>query len=509
MPEVAQAQDTFKIETLGQKMALTYAVLLVPSVFLLIHSVQSGISLSDLVSSAWKIPLLQSEVLSAKTLRIVADGTCFLMIALAGLWYVQGWRGLSKLQTSDRWTAPSLKKLLTWVAICGLCLVAVIPFHSRDLYGYINRGTQQAFYNLNPYLFTVSDIPDWQTDPMFHSHWVSNPCPYGFFFALLAKGLVALSFKHFWAAFLLFKLVSLGVHLGTTALVYRLSAQLNLASPWLNAYLYGMSPLMLLHLVGNGHNDGLVALTLLGAFSLALSRRWNGAAWPVLVASILTKYLAVLAAPFLAVLAWRRYGWQAVFLGGTFGVLMLFILSWPYVATAPGGLAGFPWDRMQENATLAQHSFHAMVNRLVLYGGKAVPILLGSKDAINGGVKVVLLGGFGLFYLGALWRYLRAGTARLAEAWVRWVSAAMVLVLVLVSPKFHGWYLGMVFPLVLLMAEGGFLRRFVLGMTLVQLVGFTPLENLHIGNYLILTVAPFLWAWKTQGRQNNVGIQGA
>jgi hypothetical protein len=509
MPEVAQAQDTFKIETFGKKTALTYAVLLIPTVLLLIHSAQSGISISDLVSSAWKLPLLQSEGLSSKTLRIVADSTCFVMIALAGLWYVQGWWRFSTLRERDHWTAPRLKELLTWVAICGFFLVAVIPFHSRDLYGYINRGAQQVFYSLNPYLFTVSDIPDWQTDPMFHSHWVSNPCPYGFFFALLAKGLVALSFKHFWVAFLLFKTVSLGVHLGTTALVYRLSNQLKLPSPWLNAYLYGMSPLMLLHLVGNGHNDGLVALTLLGAFSLALGRRWHWASWPVLVVSILTKYLAVLAAPFLAVLVWRRYGLRAVFLGSALGVLMLAILAWPYVATVPGGLAGFPWERMQENATLAQHSFHSLVNRLVFYGGKLLPFLLGGQEAINWGVKVLLLGGFGLFYMGALWSYLRVGAERLAEDWVRWVGGVMVLLLVLVSPKFHGWYLGMVFPLVLLMAERGFLRRFVLGMTLVQLAGFTPLENLHIGNYLILTVAPLVWAWKTQGGQKERGFQGA
>ena len=73
-----------------------------------------------------------------------------------------------------------LKKNLipkSWILGVGLALaivaVLVPPFHSTDMFGYVNRGWQQVHYHLNPYVYTINDIPHWENDPMITNNWVT------------------------------------------------------------------------------------------------------------------------------------------------------------------------------------------------------------------------------------------------------------------------------------------------------------------------------------------------
>jgi hypothetical protein len=88
--------------------------------------------------------------------------------------------------------------------------------------------------------------------------------------------------------------------------------------------LFAWNPLVLLEMVGNGHNDGVVLAFVLLAVVAAVRRRW-WLAPPALAAAILIKLAAVLVVPFLGLLALRaalsdRRQARAVALGATLAI---------------------------------------------------------------------------------------------------------------------------------------------------------------------------------------------
>src|SRR5919202_27946 len=90
----------------------------------------------------------------------------------------------------------------------NLSAVFVYPFHSTDVFGYINRGWQQVHYGQNPYVYTTSEIPGWRQDPMIWEHWIYNPNPYGFLFTLLTRLLCQVGGGNWALTLLLFKAVN-------------------------------------------------------------------------------------------------------------------------------------------------------------------------------------------------------------------------------------------------------------------------------------------------------------
>lgn len=115
------------------------------------------------------------------------------------------WKGY---QTVKQLPEPQAARLITIFAIL-FCLLAflTVPFHSTDVFGYINRGWQQVHYGQNPYVYRLGDIPQWQQDPMLRAHWIYNPNPYGFLFTLLARFLCWLGNGNWWLTLYLFKTV--------------------------------------------------------------------------------------------------------------------------------------------------------------------------------------------------------------------------------------------------------------------------------------------------------------
>jgi hypothetical protein len=271
----------------------------------------------------------------------------------------------------------------------------------------------------------------------------------------------------------------------------------------------------LLHAIANGHNDGMVALTLLGALGYFLSpslfylqKRW--ATLPMLTLSIFTKYLPVLTTPFFCVAFLKEKRWKDLILGNfvSFGVVL--VLAWPYIQDGQP----WPWQAMLDNAGISQHSLSSMIYRIFFYSGKLVPSFQALLPFIKNAIKLVSLGGFALFYgwLGVCFLRNRTLTGKNIDeknrlsyfVWV--ITFVLVVFVVFVSAKFNAWYLGMFFPLVLLLEEGTWLRRFVMVLGAFQMLAFTPLENLHVGNYLILTLVPLLISLKEhQFKWVNVG----
>ncbi len=470
----------------GWWFALFYVLLVIPTVNLWR---QTGGEISSLVYRTWNPAFFGALADWERPWGTIAlDGALFTVIGLTGLVYFLMLYRACRLPDYE---GPSLKGILFWTALFGLILMAVVPFHSHDLYGYINRGAQQAFYGLNPYVHPLADVPNWQTDPMFHDHWTDNPSPYGFFFTRLAQWVCTLAGPDFVAAALLFKGLNLLLHLAVTALVFHLGSRLDIDRPWLGAWLYGWNPLILLHVMANGHNDLWVPLGILLALWLLIEPGWRWLALPVLTLSVLTKYASLLAAPFMALALIRWRNWGALLTGLVFSAGVVYVLGWPYLQD----WQQFPVDQMAKNAAMTQHSLNSMLSRSVFYLAKFFPALEPWAQPARTFFKPWLWLAFLMFCLWMLWRFLRDYRAlRPTPGLVAPIALTMAVMLTIVSAKFHAWYIAMFFPLVFLLPEGAWVRRYALLLSGFQLLAFTPLQNIHVINYLLLTGVPLLWS---------------
>src|SRR4029077_20957285 len=105
------------------------------------------------------------------------------------------WKGYQQIRRTDN---PSLRPIVGFAILFCLLAFLIFPFHSTDVFGYINRGWQQVHYGQNPYAYYLSEVPNWQQDPMLREHWLYNPNPYGFLFTLLTRFICRLGNGNWW-----------------------------------------------------------------------------------------------------------------------------------------------------------------------------------------------------------------------------------------------------------------------------------------------------------------------
>jgi hypothetical protein len=488
------------VATLGQQTTLIYALLLIPTIWLLWMAGGDDTALSKLYIDTWFARFWHFTGLTPLASLVVAHVFLYIAIGLAGMLFFQGYRfldGFAYLTPADARELPA--RLLRWSGLFALILAFVIPFDSEDILGYINRGVLQAFYQLNPYVTPVGDLPHWQSDPLFHNHWVNNPSPYGFFFTWLTSLLVSVAGRNFGLSVLVFKLFNVAVFLALSGTVYRLALALKLPRPWLSLYLTSWNPLLLLHLVANGHNDGLLALLLMLALWTLIAGRWLWLCGPALALSVLTKYASILAIPFISAWLIRKGQYRPLLISIVIGAFIVWLFSQPFLAPAGQRL---PLEEMADNAVLSQHSLHSALSRLVYYAGLLSAGTDAWFDPARHYFRFLLWGLYIFFYVGLVFRFIRQpiDNSRLVSA----VAVSMALMITLSSSKFHSWYAGMFLPLLFLLPEGTFFRRFAIYFTGFQLLSFTPLDNLHILNFVVLTLVPYLLAWR-HGREQDCG----
>jgi hypothetical protein len=377
--------------------------------------------------------------------------------------------------------------------MASVLLIGVIPFHSSDLYGYLNRGFQQSVLHTNPYTTPVAAIPQWEQWSFLQNHWIYNPCPYGFFFAQLAKGLTSWVGSHFFGAVLLFKTFNVLLVAGTAWLLYQLVERFGVRRPALALYLFALNPLVLLHAVGNGHNDILMIFLLMVSLWATTSQRARVWTWPLLLLSVLTKYASLLFGPFLLVLFIKKRWWPSLLIGLVLSLALLMILGAPYVQLGHP----WPWRDLLDNAGKSQHSIIDMLATIV---GLGAGFLDGGKHGLFSetvwkqtisGLKPLFLTGFAGFYLFWWWRFCQKPPKDgLLVALLQPAVTTMLVLVALAGAKFHPWYVIMFLPLALLLEEQSRIRRFSLLFGFIQLAGFTVLQNLAVINVLLLTLLP-------------------
>jgi len=256
-------------------------------------------------------------------------------------------------------------------------------------------------------------------------------------------------------------------------------------------------------MIANGHNDLWVAAGVLVAFGLIQCQRHLWLVFPMLLCSVFTKYASILVLPFLVLHSVRNRYWKALLPGVGLSAILLFLLAWPYLHLPSG--ESLPLSAMATNAGMTQHSLASMVSRLVFYISKWMPGLpTANLDGLRAGLKPVLWGGFFMVYVWqiiAFWKRLWPAKPTeqhnvTAQPLILSSVVVMVVLITIASSKFHAWYLGMFFPLVFLLEPTHWCRRFVLWLSVFQLLSFTPVQNIHVLNYALLTLTPLYFSLK-------------
>jgi Glycosyltransferase family 87 len=197
--------------------------------------------------------------------------------------------------------APALGRVVVWTVIAALVAVFTVlpPLLSHDIYSYVDYARLGVVHGINPYLRGPAAAP---ADPAFADvTWPHTPSAYGPLFTLVSYPLALLGVST--AVWVLKVLAGISV-LGIAAICARM-APLRGLEPQRAAVFVALNPLVLVHVVGGGHNDALAMLiAMLGVAGILGAR--EGAAGVALVAAAAVKAPTALLAPFALLGAGRR-----------------------------------------------------------------------------------------------------------------------------------------------------------------------------------------------------------
>jgi alpha-1,6-mannosyltransferase len=411
-------------------------------------------------------------------------------LALLGIQYAC-WRLLRSGQL------PSRRTLWMCVLLMASAALVIPAFHSSDLYAYAQAGRIQTTYEANPYVRLPSDLPGFDRDPYFTTTWRDTPCVYGPVFALVARGTVALAGDDAAAARWLFRLwnvVLLALLVGWLLRWHTQGREAQVA-----AWLLASSPLLLLHFVGNGHNDLWMTVPLVGAF-LALRAERPLLVLPLLALATAVKFVALLTLPFFLLGLIRRHGLART---GTSFVLALatgLLLSAPFLSD----LGAFRFEEIRRALGRPASSIVANVMLLTDEPGAPWPTV-GSVQRI---LHLLVVAGLLVWQLRAQQGQLRRAPERRAESTLAAATNALLLVLAVASPTWAPWYLGLLLPLGLALPPDSLTRHLTWGLSLSWTLAFTPLGRIRDFDALLLTLPVCVWALcahLSRGRERTPG----
>lgn len=421
-------------------------------------------------------------------------------------------KAVSQHQSKNFQSVSTVFWLVVGLVVCVVLCALMTPFHSTDVFGYINRGWQQAAYHTNPYATTIVMIPGWHDDPMITDHWVHNPSPYGFVFLHIARWLCLPFYGNFPATVGLFKFSVGAVHLLITALLWFGLRERGRSVQMSMLYWYGFNPLILLHHVGNGHNDVWMGLFLVLAALLIQGQssdgKWALLKWsamlPMLMVATLVKYAALVTLPITALIMLIQKRWKALIIGVLLSIGVILISGAMYLPD----WQHFIWVKLGGNASIFHASITALVWDTYKLASKLLtdlwPMLMENREGVKNALKLAFTGGYALVYVYLCWRVIRGvkevhsfGQSLIKHPASGW-ALTMVLALGVFSSKFYPWYIGMYFPLVFLIPEASplqKLRPLVIAVTLGQLLSFTVIGQSRFADVLLMLVLPVLLAW--------------
>ncbi|MFD3535039.1 polyprenol phosphomannose-dependent alpha 1,6 mannosyltransferase MptB [Streptomyces sp. NPDC058664] len=318
------------------------------------------------------------------------------------------------LATLACWTAP---------------LLLAPPLHSADVYSYIAQGAMvlegHDVYGGGPSVLGPDELGA-DAAASVGGNWTDTPAPYGPVFLLLAAAVVKVTGGAIVPAVLGTRLIALAALALIVWAVRGLGGGPGGRSGAL--WLAALNPLLLIHVVGGAHNDGLMIGLLLGGVLLATRGRWVLGC--VLVGlAVMIKSPAAVALLFIGVMVARRDGGVR---GPVKGLVLPGAVAGAVAAAASlAAGTGFGWLGTQSVAG-AIHTPLSLTSDLGLALGT---LLADDPDPVKGAVQKLGL--------------LAAAAIIAVLAWRAWrgridpvLGLGLSLVaLVALSPMVQPWYL--------------------------------------------------------------------
>ncbi|MCE3266475.1 MAG: hypothetical protein K0S15_1184 [Solirubrobacterales bacterium] len=305
-------------------------------------------------------------------------------------------------------------RAIRWAILVLVAAFAAAPvLLSQDVFSYISYARLEAVHDLNPYGHSPDEVPGDPTLEFLRDNR-SLVSVYGPLFTIISLPLAGVSIG---AAVYSVKVVAALSVLACVWIVARLAAARG-QDPRPAAALVGLNPLVLVHVVGGGHNDALMA-ALMTAGIAAASLRLGRTGGATLITAAAVKSSALLALPF-ALLGART--------------------DLPRLAAGAVGAAG-----ILAGVALAAFGSGALESVEVLSGNQALnsrvslPVYLSDELTIElDTVKAVCLGVYAVSLAGLL-----AWVARGAD-WIRatgWAFAGLLLATSYLTPWYAIWLL--------------------------------------------------------------------
>lgn len=378
-------------------------------------------------------------------------------------------------------------EIIKWSIIFSVIMTFSIPSHSSDLYGYIARGAQQTLYNQNPYLNTISEIQEYDTNPSFFNFmWPKQPTTYGPVFIYITKLTVLLSNNNFFVSLINFKLLNLTFFLLLILFVLKLNDSKN-------TYLLTWNPLILIQGLWNGHNDLLSGVLIFLGVYLLMKSNYFWSIFCLIVAGGI-KYVSFLAIPLLFFHCLKNKVGKNVYLNiilGLFsGFLLILIFSIDYFST-------IDINRLASNIDLTHKSFISTVFTIIKY--------LNRWQNLNLDMDFVLVFLKCVFYIGFLLIYLFILIRKKSNV-IFDITFILFVFLGFTIAKFHSWYLLNV--IVLIPFLGGevpgsrLLRKLLITLSMSHVFAITFLDQAKILNFISMTLLPILFVfWKEKRKE--------
>jgi hypothetical protein len=340
-----------------------------------------------------------------------------------------------------------------------LAIFALAPvLLSHDVYSYVDYARLAVVHGLDPYVHPPAAAP---FDPAYSRvTWIDVPSAYGPLFTLATYPLAWLPV---WLAVAALKATAALSVAAIAVLVARLAPARGV-SPTAAAAFVALNPLVLIHVIGGAHNDG-VAMLLAAAGVAAILGAREGGAGVAFAAAFAIKAPAGIAAPFALMSAARGRSRRDGAAGGrapasrpALGLLLGAAASALTIGAAAYAAFGWDWLNAIGLAGESQHRTSHM----------SVPITVARLTGLDPtAVRVVAL----VLYA-ALFIYLLIRTWQGAD-WLRnaaWASFALLLATAWLLP----WYLIWTLPLVALSRDRP-LQLLTLALTVYQLPARMPL----------------------------------
>jgi alpha-1,6-mannosyltransferase len=347
-----------------------------------------------------------------------------------------------------------------WGAIVSLVAAfALAPvLLSHDVYSYVDYARLGVVHGLDPYLHPPAAAP---FDPAYaRVTWIGARSAYGPLFTLATYPLAWLPV---WLAVAALKLTAALSVLATAVLIARIAPARGV-SPLGAAAFVALNPLVLIHVVGGAHNDGLAMLLATVGVAAMLSSR-EASAGAAFVAAFAIKAPAAIAAPF-ALIGARMdpfvppRGYKAPTGVERPGVWLLIGAGLAALAIGVAAYAAFGWHWLHGIELAGSHQ------------RKASHLSVPSTFARITGLDPAAVRAAALVLFAAAFLYLLIQTWRGVD-WLRcasWASFALLIATAWLLP----WYLIWTLPLVALSRDRP-LQLLTLALTAYQLPARLPL----------------------------------